>query len=96
MKKLTQDIKDIYYEVMKHKAELLCEEVLALFAKTDELKSQIDQYPKEWNTKLNRKIEELEKSWKRYATVKVSLDKWSVKCSNMACCCATLNTGLLI
>lgn len=45
---------------MKHKAELLCEDVLALFAKTDELKSQIDQYPKEWNTKLYRKIEELE------------------------------------
>lgn len=67
---------------MKHKAELLSEDVLALFAKTDELKTQIDQYPKEWNTKLYRKIEELEKSWKRYATVKVNLDKWSVKCSN--------------
>lgn len=60
MKKLTQDIKDIYYEVMKHKAELLSEEVIALFAKTDELKQQIDQYPKEWNTKLYRKVEELE------------------------------------
>ena len=60
MKKLTQDIKDIYYDVMKHKAELLCEDVLALFAKTDELKSQIDQYPKEWNTNLYRMIEELE------------------------------------
>lgn len=67
---------------MKHKAELLSEEVIALFAKTDELKQQIDQYPKEWNTKLYRKVEELEKSWKRYATVKVNLDKWSVKCSN--------------
>lgn len=45
---------------MKHKAELLSEEVIALFAKTDELKQQIDQYPKEWNTKLYRKVEELE------------------------------------
>ena len=60
----------------------MSEDVLALFAKTDELKTQIDQYPKEWNTKLYRKIEELEKSWKRYVTVKVNLDKWSVKCSN--------------
>ena len=82
MKKLTQDIKDIYYEVMKHKAELLSEEVIALFTKTDELKQQIDQYPKDWNIRLYRKIEDLEKSWKRYATVKVNLDKWSVKCSN--------------
>lgn len=82
MKKLTQDIKDIYYEVMKHKAELLSEEVIALFTKTDELNQQIDQYPKDWNIRLYRKIEDLEKSWKRYATVKVNLDKWSVKCSN--------------
>lgn len=82
MKKLTQDIKDIYYEVMKHKAELLSEDVIALFTKTDELKLQIDQYPKEWNDILYRKIEELEKSWKQYATIKINLDKWSVKCSN--------------
>lgn len=87
IKKLTQDIKDIYYKVMKHKAELLSEEVLALFTKTDELKHQIDQYPKEWNDKLYRKIEDLEKSWRQYATIKINLDKWSVKCSN---------TGLLL
>lgn len=82
MKKLTQDIKDIYYEVMKHKAELLSGEVIALFTKTEELKQQIAQYPKDWNVRLYRKIEDLEKSWKQYATVKISLDKWSVKCSN--------------
>lgn len=67
---------------MKHKAELLSEDVIALFTKTDELKLQIDQYPKEWNDILYRKIEELEKSWKQYATIKINLDKWSVKCSN--------------
>ena len=67
---------------MKHKAELLSEEVIALLTMTDELKSQIDQYPKEWNSRLYRKIEELEKSWKRYATIHVNLKEWSVKCSN--------------
>ena len=86
MRQITQEIKDLYYQMMQHGAEQLSEACVDLLNKADALRQKCDAYPKEWNTNIYNKVDGLESSYKRFTAVKIDLGSgWNVCCrkSNM-------------
>ncbi len=86
MRQTTQDIKDLYYQLMQHDADQLAEACIDLLGKADALRQKCDAYPKEWNAPIYNKVEGLERNYQKFTTIKVDLGSgWNVRCrkSNM-------------
>ena len=81
MKTTVQDVKDLYFQLMKHQAELMTDLYIELSSKAEQLQSELDQYPKEWNQALYDQISNLQDMCKKHCGYTVKLDiNYSIKC----------------
>ncbi|MCF0219894.1 MAG: BREX system P-loop protein BrxC [Muribaculaceae bacterium] len=81
MAEITQKVKDHYYQLMKHQAEEMTNGYTGLQAKIDELKSQLDAYPHDWNKQLYNKIDALQALCKRNIVSQIVLNGYNTKCA---------------
>lgn len=83
MRQTTQDIKDLYFLMMQHAAELLSDTSLELLNRAEALTQKLAAYPKEWNVTLYNKVEALQRSYKKLTAIHVDLGSgWNVCCRN--------------
>ena len=82
MKQLTQDVKDIYFQLLDHEGKRLTEAVVDMFNQLESLKEKISQYDDSWNTSLSNRIEDVEHRWKPFLKLHFNLNGWSVKCAS--------------
>ncbi|MCF0186092.1 MAG: hypothetical protein HUJ98_06360, partial [Bacteroidaceae bacterium] len=81
MAEITQKVKDHYYQLMQHHAEEMTNGYTDLHAKLDELKSQLDAYPQDWNKRLYNQIDTLQAQCKRNIVSQIVLKGYNTKCA---------------
>ena len=82
LKQWTQNVKDIYYKLMKHAADVLIEDAISIAEKLNAIRKQADAYPKEWNITLYNKLDHEEQKLTLYSKLHIELKGWNVKCVN--------------
>lgn len=80
IQQLSQQARDVYYGLFKGKAERVTVLYTELRTKAEQLKSQLDAYPKEWNTTLYNSIAEFDRSCKRYEIPMVDIPQYDIRC----------------
>ncbi|MDE5790231.1 MAG: BREX system P-loop protein BrxC [Muribaculaceae bacterium] len=79
MRKDVQDIRDTYISTFKLIAQKTKTAYTQLLSKTEAIKSQIDQYPREWNSRINKELVRLITRCQAYAKITTTFDNYSVK-----------------
>lgn len=81
MAQITQQIKDLYFSLMKHYAEQMTLTYIDLQERLSGLKGKLDAYPKQWNNSLYNQINELVKICEKNRINQVVLNGNSTKCA---------------
>lgn len=79
MRKDVQDIRDTYISSFKHLAQRTKSAYADLLSKADSLKSKIEQYPREWNSRIINELSRLSNRCQSYANITTTFDNYSVK-----------------
>lgn len=79
MRKDVQDIRDSYITTFKLIAQKAKTAYIQLLSKADALKSQIDQYPREWNNRIINELARLTNRCQPFANITTTFDNYSVK-----------------
>ena len=80
IQQLSQDARDEYYKLFKGKKEIVTNLYVDLRVKAEQLKAQLDAYPKEWNTVLYNSISEFDRSCKRYEINAIEFPQYEIRC----------------
>lgn len=81
MASITQQVKDHYYQLMKQKAEEMTYGYSDLHDNLTALETQLETYPKEWNSRLYNEIANMKKLCKRNIISNIVLNGYSTQCS---------------
>ncbi len=79
MRKDVQDIRDSYIPTFKLIAQKTKTAYTQLLSKAETLKSQIEQYPREWNSRIISELVRLINRCQSYAKITTTFDNYSVK-----------------
>ena len=80
IQQLSQQARDVYYALFNGKKEIVSKQYNDLRIQAEQLKTQLDAYPKEWNTALYSNIAEFDRSCKRYEITWVDIPQYEIRC----------------
>ena len=80
IQELSQQARDVYYNLFKDKAQVASKLYNGLQINADQLKTQLDKYPHEWNNALYEKIAAFTNNCKRYQIVKIDIPQYDIRC----------------
>lgn len=81
MSQITQQVKDLYFALMKHYAEEMSISYTDLHGKLDALQERISAYPEAWNKRLLNQIAGIKKTCVKNQVPQVVLNGFSTKCA---------------
>ena len=77
---IAQQARDLYYSLFKASANQVTETYSDLRVRADEVRQQLNAYPKEWNTVLINKIKQFDDKCKRYIINDINIPQYEVRC----------------
>jgi hypothetical protein len=77
-----QKVKDLYYQYMQQYADRMTTGYSELTSRIDDIKTDADDYPHEWNEALYGKISAKEQSWKKYIVSKIVIKDYEIRCDH--------------
>lgn len=77
-----QKVKDLYFSHMQDYANRMESGYHSLTERLEEIKTEIEKYPREWNEWLLSKVDNMITSFKKYLVKSVKLESFSIRCSN--------------
>jgi hypothetical protein len=77
-----QKVKDLYYQHMKQYADKMTAGYNELTTRMDDIKTEADEYPHDWNVALYDKISRKELSWKKYIVSKIVIKDYEIRCDH--------------
>lgn len=80
IQQLSQQARDVYYALFNGKKEVVSKLYNDLRIQAEQLKTQLDAYPKEWNAALYSNIAEFDSSCKRYEITLVDIPQYEIRC----------------
>lgn len=75
-----QKLKDLYYQYMEQQAEEMTNGYTELHARVENVKSEADKYPHEWNARLYSKIVDKQNLCKKYAVSRLDIPDYEIRC----------------
>lgn len=82
MEQTAQKVKDLYFSLTNHQAQLSNEGYQEQYAHAERIVKTIEQYPKEWNAKLRSRLEAMmDDCSRRQIATPVTLNGFTVKCA---------------
>ena len=80
IQELEQKTRDIYYQLFKGEADRVTELYTNLRTKAEEVKLQLDAYPREWNTRLYDTIAQFDNICRRYQVSMIDIRQYEIRC----------------
>lgn len=81
MVQITQQVKDLYYQLMKHYAEEMTTGYIDLQVELDHLKGKLEVYPKAWNVRLYNQIADMVTVCEKNRVHQIELKGFSTQCA---------------
>ncbi len=81
MQQVFQQVRDLYYQYMQQYAESMTQGYCELDGKLEQVRKKAEEYPKEWNASLITKLDDKQKTCRRYAVTKIELKGYDIRCS---------------
>ena len=81
MQQVFQQVRDLYYQYMQQYAESMTQGYCELDGKLEQVRKKAEEYPKEWNASLITKLDDKQKTCRRYAVTKIELKHYDIRCS---------------
>ena len=80
MQQVVQHVRDLYYQYMQQYAESMTQGYCELDGKLEQVRKKAEEYPKEWNASLITKLDDKQKTCRRYAVTKIELKHYDIRC----------------
>ncbi|OYP69167.1 BREX system P-loop protein BrxC [Prevotella sp. P2-180] len=80
MQQVVQQVRDLYYQYMQQYAESMTQGYCELDGKLEQVRKKAEEYPKEWNASLITKLDDKQKTCRRYAVTKIELKHYDIRC----------------
>ena len=80
MQQVFQQVRDLYYQYMQQFAEQMTQGYCELDGKLEQVRKKTEEYPKEWNSSLIAKLDDKQKTCRRYAVTKIELKGYDIRC----------------
>ena len=80
MQQVFQQVRDLYYQYMQQYAESMTQGYCELDGKLEQVRKKAEDYPKEWNASLITKLDDKQKTCRRYAVTKIELKHYDIRC----------------
>ena len=80
MQQVFQQVRDLYYQYMQQYAESMTQGYCELDGKLELVRKKAEEYPKEWNASLITKLDDKQKTCRRYAVTKIELKGYDIRC----------------
>ena len=80
MQQVFQQVRDLYYQYMQQYAESMTQGYCELDGKLEQVRKKAEKYPKEWNASLMIKLDDKQKTCRRYAVTKIELKHYDIRC----------------
>lgn len=80
MQQVFQQVRDLYYQYMQQYAESMTQGYCELDGKLEQVRKKAEEYPKEWNASLITKLDDKQKTCRRYAVTKIELKHYNIRC----------------
>ena len=80
MQQVFQQVRDLYYQYMQQYAESMTQGYCELDGKLEQVRKKAEEYPKEWNASLIIKLDDKQKTCRRYAVTKIELKHYDIRC----------------
>ena len=80
MQQVFQQVRDLYYQYMQQYAESMTQGYCELDGKLEQVRKKAEEYPKEWNASLITKLDDKQKTCRRYAVTKIELKHYDIRC----------------
>ena len=80
MQQVFQQVRDLYYQYMQQYAESMTQGYCELNGKLEQVRKKAEEYPKEWNASLIIKLDDKQKTCRRYAVTKIELKHYDIRC----------------
>ena len=80
MQQVFQQVRDLYYQYMQQYAESMTQGYCELDGKLEQVRKKAEEYPKEWNASLITKLDNKQKTCRRYAVTKIELKHYDIRC----------------
>ncbi len=80
MQQVVQQVRDLYYQYMQQYAESMTQGYCELDGKLEQVRKKAEDYPKEWNASLIIKLDDKQKTCRRYAVTKIELKHYDIRC----------------
>ena len=80
MQQVFQQVRDLYYQYMQQYAESMTQGYCELDGKLEQVRKKAEEYPKEWNASLITKLDDKQKTCRRYAVTKIELKGYDIRC----------------
>jgi hypothetical protein len=77
-----QNVKDLYYQHMKQYADKMTVGYSSLISRLDDIKTEANSYPHDWNAALYDEITGKEQSWKKYIVSKIVIKDYEIRCEH--------------
>ena len=81
MQQVFQQVRDLYYQYMQQYSESMAQGYCELDGKLEQVRKKAEEYPKEWNASLITKLDDKQKTCRRYAVTKIELKHYDIRCS---------------
>ena len=80
MQQVFQQVRDLYYQYMQQYSESMAQGYCELDGKLEQVRKKAEEYPKEWNASLITKLDDKQKTCRRYAVTKIELKGYDIRC----------------
>ena len=80
MQQVFQQVRDLYYQYMQQYSESMAQGYCELDGKLEQVRKKAEEYPKEWNASLITKLDDKQKTCRRYAVTKIELKHYDIRC----------------
>lgn len=80
MQQVFQQVRDLYYQYMQQYAESMTQGYCELDGKLEQVRKKAEDYPKKWNASLITKLDDKQKTCRRYAVTKIELKHYDIRC----------------
>ena len=80
MQQVFQQVRDLYYQYMQQFAERMTQGYCELDSKLEQVRKKTEEYPKEWNSSLLAKLDDKQKTCRRYVVTKLELKGYDIRC----------------
>ena len=80
MQQVFQQVRDLYYQYMQQYSESMTQGYCELDGKLEQVRKKAEEYPKEWNASLITKLDDKQKTCRRYAVTKIELKGYDIRC----------------